>query len=360
VHLCALLTFLGWYLGVGVPAGNALLIACAVLIITCPCALALAVPVVQVIATGVLFRAGVLLKSATALERLAAVDTVVFDKTGTLTEPTLALVKAHDFDDAALRIAASLAVASRHPLARSLVAAAGPVAAADAVVEYPGQGLGAGDVRLGSRAFCGLDHDVAGGRGPELWLTRPDAAPTCFHFHETLRADAAATIRRLRDMGLDIRLLSGDRADAVAPIAAALTIATWQAGCSPVHKVAAIDALVASGRSVLMVGDGLNDGPSLAAATVSASPASAADVSQTVADVVFQGRLLAPVATVIRTARRARSVMRQNLAMSIGYNVLMVPLAVTGFVTPWLAAAAMSGSSLLVMANSFRLRRRLA
>ena len=360
VHLCALLTFLGWYLGVGVPAGNALLIACAVLIITCPCALALAVPVVQVIATGVLFRAGVLLKSATALERLAAVDTVVFDKTGTLTEPTLPLVKAHDFDDAALRIAASLAVASRHPLARSLVAAAGPVAAADAVVEYPGQGLGAGDVRLGSRAFCGLDHDVAGGRGPELWLTRPDAAPTCFHFHETLRADAAATIRRLRDMGLDIRLLSGDRADAVAPIAAALTIATWQAGCSPVHKVAAIDALVASGRSVLMVGDGLNDGPSLAAATVSASPASAADVSQTVADVVFQGRLLAPVATVIRTARRARSVMRQNLAMSIGYNVLMVPLAVTGFVTPWLAAAAMSGSSLLVMANSFRLRRRSA
>jgi Cu2+-exporting ATPase len=109
-----------------------------------------------------------------------------------------------------------------------------------------------------------------------------------------------------------------------------------------------------------MVGDGLNDGPSLAAATVSASPASAADVSQTVADVVFQGRLLAPVATVIRTARRARSVMRQNLAMSIGYNVLMVPLAVTGFVTPWLAAAAMSGSSLLVMANSFRLRRRSA
>jgi Cu2+-exporting ATPase len=161
-------------------------------------------------------------------------------------------------------------------------------------------------------------------------------------------------------MGLDIRLLSGDRVDAVAPIAAALTIATWQAGCSPVHKVAAIDALVASGRSVLMVGDGLNDGPSLAAATVSASPASAADVSQTVADVVFQGRLLAPVATVIRTARRARSVMRQNLAMSIGYNVLMVPLAVTGFVTPWLAAAAMSGSSLLVMANSFRLRRRSA
>ena len=157
-----------------------------------------------------------------------------------------------------------------------------------------------------------------------------------------------------------MHLLSGDHAGAVAPIAAALGIEAWQAECSPVQKVAAIEALVASGRKVLMVGDGLNDGPSLAAATVSASPASAADISQTVADVVFQGNRLAPVAAVIETARRARTVMRQNLALSIGYNVLMVPLAVAGFVTPWLAAAAMSSSSLLVMANSFRLHGRSA
>ena len=156
-----------------------------------------------------------------------------------------------------------------------------------------------------------------------------------------------------------MHLLSGDHAAAVAPIAAALGIEAWQAECTPVQKVAAIEALVASGRKVLMVGDGLNDSPSLAAASVSASPASAADISQTVADVVFQGNLLAPVAAVIETARRARNVMRQNLALSIGYNVLMVPLAVAGFVTPWLAAAAMSSSSLLVMANSFRLRRQV-
>ena len=403
VHLCALLTFLGWYFVIGVPVSQALLTACAVLIITCPCALALAVPVVQVIATGVLFRAGVLLKSATALERLAVVDTVVFDKTGTLTEPTLALVMGPEFDEAALRVAASLAVSSRHPLARSLVAAAGPVAAADGVVEYPGQGLCAGDVRLGSFGFCGVDpspqpppargggvmaggetiadrhlspvrhgrdkpgHDrrTSGGQrstasGPELWLTRPNLPPVRFRFHETLRADAAATVQHLRKLGLDVHLLSGDRAGAVAPIAGSLGIDAWQADCTPVQKVAAIEALVASGRKVLMVGDGLNDSPSLAAATVSASPASAADVSQTVADVVFQGRRLAPVASVIATARRAQGVMRQNLALSIGYNLLMVPLAVAGFVTPWLAAAAMSSSSLLVMANSFRLRGRSA
>jgi Cu2+-exporting ATPase len=357
VHLTALLTFLGWYFVAGIPAGDALLIASAVLIVTCPCALGLAVPVVQVIATSGLFRAGVLLKSPTALERLADVDTIVFDKTGTLTEPTLALVKGPDFDQATLRIAASLAVASRHPLARSLVAAAGPVAAADGVAEYPGQGLCAGDVRLGSRAFCNLDIAV-GGSGPELWLIRPNHAPIRYNFHETLRDDAASAVRHLRDLHLDIQLLSGDHPDAVTPIAATLGIATWRAESTPVQKVAAIEALTKAGHAVLMVGDGLNDSPSLAAATVSASPASAADISQTVADIVFQGRKLAPIATMIETARRARSVMRQNLVLAVGYNALMVPLAIAGFVTPWLAAAAMSTSSLLVITNSFRLHRR--
>ena len=178
-----------------------------------------------------------------------------------------------------------------------------------------------------------------------------------FRFAETLRADTEATLERLRSLGLAVHLLSGDNAAAVAPIAATLGIQSWEAGCTPVRKVAAIEALTASGRKVLMVGDGLNDSPSLAAASVSASPASAADISQTVADVVFQGNLLAPVAAVVETARRARTVMRQNLLLALGYNALMVPLAVAGFVTPWLAAAAMSSSSLLVLANSFRLRR---
>jgi len=359
VHVCALATFLFWYVAWGASLEASLLTAASVLIITCPCALALAVPAVQVIATSRLFQSGILLKSATALERLAEVDTVVFDKTGTLTEPVLGLQGAPDA--AALRVAASLAASSRHPLARSLCSAAGPVPAAEDVVEHPGEGLSlttaAGEIRLGSRAFCG-DAGAPAAAMPELWLARPGVPGVRFSFDETLRADAAAVVARLAAMRLTVRLVSGDRPDSVARVAADVGIADWEAARSPVAKVAAVEALVAGGRKVLMVGDGLNDAPSLAAASVSASPASAADVSQTVADVVFQGSRLGPVTALIETARRTRTVMRQNLCLSIGYNALMVPLAVAGLVTPWLAAAAMSSSSLLVMANSFRLRAR--
>jgi len=306
-----------------------------------------------VIATSRLFRDGVLLKSATALERLSEVDTVVFDKTGTLTEPTLALV-ADDIPPGALAAAASLACSSRHPLARALLAAAGPVAATEGVVEHPGQGLSAGDIRLGSAGFCGIDD--AGRTGPVLWLVRPGESAVCFTFDEALRPDAAATVGRLKRRGLAVKLISGDQPAAVARIAAAVGIDDVAAGQTPVQKVAAVEALAAAGHRVLMVGDGLNDSPSLAAAHVSASPASAADVSQTLADVVFQGAALTPVAEVLDTAHRARRVMRENLWLAIGYNVLMVPLAVAGYVTPWLAAAAMSSSSVLVIANSFRAR----
>ena len=357
VHLCALATFLWWFFVAGVPVGQALLTASAVLIITCPCALALAVPAVQVIATGRLFRAGMLLKSPTALERLAAVDTVVFDKTGTLTEPLLALTGQTNTD--AVREAAAMAASSRHPLARSLAAAAGPVAPVDGVTEHPGRGLSRmtpdGEIRLGSRAFCGNPDDAA--TGPEMWLARPGAAPVRFGFDERPRADARTTIRLLLDMGMTVRLVSGDRPGQVARVASILGIEDWRAGCSPVDKVALLEDWGAHGSKILMVGDGLNDGPALAAASVSASPATAADVSQTVADLVFQGAELAPVAVALRTARQAQTVTWQNLLLSIGYNVVMVPLAVTAWVTPWLAAAAMSSSSLLVMANSLRLHR---
>ena len=360
VHSCAAASFAWWWGVQGLPAADSLLIACAVLIITCPCALALAVPAVQVIATGALFRAGVLLKSATALERLAEVDIVVFDKTGTLTEPALVLAEDATRDPDALRVAASLAACSRHPLSRALVAAAAvPVVAAEDVEERPGEGLRcrtpAGDIRLGARGFAG-DPAAPAAEGPEIWLSRPARPPVCFRFQERLRADAVATVAALLRAGLGVILASGDRVAVVGRVAATLGIHDWRAETSPVAKVDLIESLRAQGHRVLMVGDGLNDAPSLAAASVSMSPSSAADISQNLADVVFQGAHLRPVLTVLWTARRARAVMRQNLALSLGYNAVMLPLAMAGLVTPWLAAAAMSGSSLLVMANSFRVR----
>jgi Cu2+-exporting ATPase len=360
VHLAALSTFLYWWGVAGMAWTGAVLNATAVLIITCPCALGLAVPAVQVIATGRLFRAGTLLKSPTALERLAAVDTVVFDKTGTLTEPGMALVRDGSWPDEALAEAAALAARSRHPLARALVAAAGAVVPAENVAEIAGEGVrrrGAlGEVRLGSRKFAGIVV-AEPATGPELWLTRPASRPLRFRFAERLRDDAAATVAALRADGQGIRLLSGDRVEPVTSAAAAAGIEDWRAGLSPVAKAAALETMAAAGHTVLMVGDGLNDGPALAVATVSMSPSTAADVSQTIADVVFQGRHLAPVVATLRIARRARRLMQQNLAVSLGYNLVMVPLAVLGYVTPWLAAAAMSGSSLIVIANSFRFGR---
>ena len=353
VHLCALSTFIVWWALLHRGVSDSLMAAAAVLIITCPCALALAVPAVQVIATSRLFRAGILLKSPTALERLALVDTAVFDKTGTLTEPSLVL--AGHAPAPALRVAAAMAAHSRHPLCRALVHASSGGRMEAGVIEHPGQGLEKDGIRLGSRVFCGLELGEAA--GPELCLVQPGETPVIFTFAESLRHDAASTMDVLQKRGLHVEIASGDQLPSVQRVAAALKIADFHGRLSPVQKSNRIEALRAAGHHVLMVGDGLNDGPCLAAADVSAAPASAADISQTVADVVFQGDGLAPVAAVLRMARLASGAMRQNLALSIGYNAVMLPLAACGYVTPWLAALAMSSSSIAVMLNSLRLQR---
>ena len=356
VHFAALLTFLGWW-GLGhATIEHALLTACAVLIITCPCALALAVPAVQVLATQRLFQRGILLKSATALERLAKVDAVVFDKTGTLTVPLPVLVIDPTRDPADLVAAAQLAAGSRHPLARALLVASGPVVAADGVCEVPGRGMERGETRLGSSNFVGVVMPPSA-EGPELWLGRPNRVPIRFQFGEALRPQARETIAALARMRIAASVLSGDRRASVSAIAGQCGIATWQGECSPADKFSTIEALRHTDHQVLMVGDGLNDAPSLAAATVSMSPASAAELSQTIADVVFQGTGLDAVSETIIVARRAQAIMRGNIALAIGYNLLMVPLAMAGLVTPWLAAAAMSSSSLLVLGNSWRVRK---
>lgn len=358
VHTLAALTFLGW-LWWGAGWHFALMSALAVLIITCPCALGLAVPAVQVIAAGRLMRSGILIKSATALERFARIDTVVFDKTGTLTSGQMTLAAIDHGTQEDLEAAAMLARSSRHPLARALAAAAGPGPSASGVEEVAGMGLRwhgpDGEWRLGRRGFAAEvpDDDAP---GAELWFTRPNRPSVRFRFHDPLRPDAAAVVATLKARGLAIELLSGDRRATVAEVAQSLGIARWQAELSPAQKVARLEELARAGRKVLMVGDGLNDAPSLAAAYVSLSPASAVDIAQTAADAVFQGKRLAPVLEVLEVARRAEWLVRQNIAFSILYNLCAVPLAVFGYVTPLVAAIAMSTSSLVVVSNSFRLQ----
>ena len=358
VHSLALLTFVGWMTLGGATWEVSLLNAIAVLIITCPCALALAVPVVQVTAGARLMRHGILLKSATALERLSVIDTVVFDKTGTLTIGRLQLVA--DADVGILRAASSLAAASSHPLARALHRVVPDAPLAENVIEKPGAGLSCiipgGEVRLGSASWCGIAAAEAGD-GPELWYAQPGRPPVRFAFRDQLRPDAPIVVENLCRRGLRVELLSGDRAKVVQSIAAAAGIADWRAGQTPSEKCRRLAELVASGHRVLMVGDGLNDAPALAAAFASMSPTTAPEISQTAADVVFQGDRLAPVAETLTVARRAARVIRENLAIALAYNLLAVPLAVVGYVTPLVAAIAMSSSSIIVILNALRLNR---
>jgi Cu2+-exporting ATPase len=358
VHLAALLTFLGWVFLVGIGWQPALLIAASVLIITCPCALGLAVPAVQVVASGRLMRRGILLKSATALERLAEADHVVFDKTGTLTLGRPELVDAAAIEPHALALAASLAANSRHPLARALCRAAPEAAAAAGVEEKPGLGLRlatkAGEVRLGSRRWCGIEDDRTG-QGPEIWLTEPGRPPLRFAFVDQLRPDAIDTVAALRAQGLGVELLSGDREATVKQVAETLGITAWRAAMTPPDKTERLEALAREGKRVLMVGDGLNDAPALAAAFVSLSPSTAADITQTSADAIFQGVQLVAVTELLTGARRCRALVRQNFLLALGYNLLAVPLAILGFVTPLVAAIAMSSSSLIVTGNALRL-----
>lgn len=359
VHTLAALTFVAWMVA-GIEWRDALLNAIAVLIITCPCALGLAVPVVQVVTSGRLLRRGILIKAGTALERLAEAGTIVFDKTGTLTTGRPTLVDTGTDDTDALSLAASLAVASRHPLARALVDAHSCTLPHPNVREHPGHGLAvesaSGTIRLGSRAWCG-DAAAAPPEGPELWLNRPGHPPVCFRFADTLRSDAAETITRLKARGFAVEVLSGDSEPAVAAAVEGAGIETWRAGCTPADKTRRLEELAAAGHKVAMIGDGLNDAPALAAAHVSLSPSTAADVSQNTADVVFQGDRLAPVAEVLGMAKRSRRLIHQNFALAFLYNSITVPLAVAGLVTPLVAAAAMSASSLVVIANALRLNR---
>jgi Cu2+-exporting ATPase len=362
VHATALATLVGWIV-FGLAWQQALIIAITVLIITCPCALGLAIPAVQVVAASALFRRQVMLKEGDALERLAEADLVVFDKTGTLTLPEPDLLNADAIGPEILRAAASLAAASRHPLAQAIGRAAGSPAPCAETQEHRGLGIAAivegEEMRLGSPAFCEAEALAAeaGARFPTASLIawRHGDRRVVFAVGQKLRPDARACVENLRRLGLEPVILSGDREAAVAAVARDLGIADWRSGLRPDEKLHALDDLAKRGRKVLMVGDGLNDAPALATAHASMAPASAADIGRNAADFVFLHDGLDAVPYAVAVARAAGRLVRQNFALAILYNALALPVAIAGFVTPLIASLAMSLSSILVVANALRL-----
>ncbi|MDP3739244.1 MAG: heavy metal translocating P-type ATPase [Hyphomonadaceae bacterium] len=353
VHAMAALGFVGWLM-FGATAAQAAYIAVTVLIITCPCALALAAPLVQVVAAGRLFREGAYLSSGDALERIATVDHVVFDKTGTLTlgDPVL---REEPHQRQVLAEAAMLARASRHPFSRALARAAGAGPVADNIEERAGEGVsGVIDgrkARLGSAAFAG----ATGRSGSELWFVLEGSEPEAFQFEDHLRDDAARTVSRLRAMGLEVELLSGDAEERVARAAAAAGIDQWTSRATPQSKARHLQDLEGRGKKVLMVGDGLNDAGAIACAHASLAPGGAVDVSRLASDCVFSGDSLEAVVRIVLISRAARARMRENFSFAALYNVLAVPIALAGWATPLVAAIAMSASSAVVTLNALRL-----
>lgn len=356
IHGVALATLLGWWLLTDAGLAPALLNAVSVLIIACPCAIGLAVPAVQVVATGALLKRGVLLRAGDALERLAGVDLVAFDKTGTLTrgEPR---ITAWPGDSTAIRLAASVASVSAHPVARTLHAAAPLEEPPTLWEEVPGAGIRAmtpeGEVRLGRASFCGAAGSPDSATS-EVWLSRPGYPPARFAVEDTLRPDAAETVTRFAAAGIPSAILSGDRPEVVARVARVLDIGLGQGGLLPRDKLARLEGWRAEGRHTLMVGDGLNDAPALAAAHVSASFAHGAPASQSAADIVLPFGDLAAVHHVWRAGRRAHRIILQNLGLAALYNIALIPVAVCGLVTPLGAALAMAASSLTVTLNALR------
>ncbi len=360
VHMLSLLAFIGWMMASGGDVRLSLNIAVAVLIITCPCALGLAVPAVTTAASGRLFRRGMLIKDATALERLAEVDTVVFDKTGTLTQGTPELTNLGDFAQPDLQVALALADASSHPLAVSLTAAAKTAGVKPATLtdlhEVPGYGIEGTwkdqPVRLGRAAWVGA---VAGDQ-TATFLQIGTNTPQAFTFTDRLREGAAKAVAALKAQGMSLSLISGDAPAAVEALANRLGFDDWIAEALPEDKAARIAALTDAGARVLMVGDGLNDTAALAAAHVSISPATALDAARVASDIVLLGNDMSPMADATVIARKATKRIKENFGIAALYNMIAVPIALLGFATPLIAALAMSASSITVSLNALRLR----
>jgi Cu2+-exporting ATPase len=361
VHATAFLTFIGWMATTG-DWHRAIGIAIAVLIITCPCALGLAVPIVQVIAARRLFENGIMVKDGSGIERMAEVDTVAFDKTGTLTLGKPRLLDTDKLDPEALAIAAALASHSRHPLSQALAAAGAGIAPVvlgfTDIVEQPGLGVegrqGQIRYRLGRAGWALAECGAATAEGTVL--SRDSRLLSVFAFEDIVRPGGHDAVRALQNAGMSVEMLSGDREKVVADAAAQFGIGTSAGALLPADKVGRLQALAQAGHQVLMVGDGLNDAPALAAAHVSMAPATAADIGRNAADFVFLHENLNAVPIAHAVAREAGRLVKQNFGLAIAYNAIALPIAIAGFVTPLVAAVAMSLSSVAVVANALRLR----
>lgn len=343
---------------------RAVWVAVSVLIVTCPCALSLAAPSALLAASGRLARRGVLLRRLEALDAMARVQMLFIDKTGTLTD---ARPQLRGFEtlgaNAAARAAAAAALAawSSHPLSRALAAGAqGDAPPWRDVRETPGAGIAGRDCdgiewRLGSAAFVGAqgrDDD-----GLQLWFGRVNDACLRFDFDETLRPGAAEAVAALQRQGIDVRLLSGDRAARVHSLAAQLGLAHAAGAATPQDKLAAVRTAQAAGHVVAMLGDGINDAPVLAQADVSLAMGEGADLARRSADALLVSMRLADVAEAFGLARRTQRVVRQNTAWALAYNAACIPLALAGWLPPWLAGLGMAASSLVVIGNALRLSR---
>lgn len=361
---------------------KALAVAVAVLIVTCPCALSLATPAAMLTSAGALARRGILVRRLQAFEALANIHAVVFDKTGTLTHDHLVLADARTREgvsrEQALGLAGAMAAGSLHPVSRAIARAArhtheaGPgvsgVAPADGVVltaltEVAGQGMQAlrpdgARVRLGSAAFCGVDAQSTGDDAhdaPRVCLADDQGWMATFGLQEGLRDDAQAAVSALRAMGVRTWLLSGDRESAARQVGQAVGVDHVIAGASPEQKLAEVLALQARGIKLAMVGDGLNDGPVLARADTSFALGHAAPLAQAQSDYVIQGGQVMDVVWTLAQARSTLRIVRQNLAWAAVYNLVSIPLALLGYMPPWLAGLGMAASSLLVIGNALRL-----
>ncbi len=360
---------------------HALMVAVAVLVVTCPCALSLATPVAMLTAAGTLARRGALVRNLQALEALSHVDTVVFDKTGTLTRDRLELTDIHVTPEGALTTAQALGLAamlarhSLHPVSRALVQAADDQALrrtdawqVDGVEELTGAGLQARARHAGSqgdmilRLGSGRHARVQGDDGAQRVVLSMERAGQVielarFGFSEELRPEATVVVQQLREAGVAVELLSGDHAAAVQRVAARIGIEAARGGCSPQDKLQHLQALQAQGRHVAMVGDGLNDGPVLAGAHASFAFGKSVALAQARSDVVVLGDNLTLVGETLVLSRRTMHVVRQNLLWAAIYNAVGVPLAIAGYMPAWLAGLGMALSSLLVVLNAARLAR---